>query len=239
VDECATALTPRLGVDLRTVLYPPSSRVEEARARLATTSLTQPALFVVEYALGRLFMAWGVEPQAMLGHSIGEYVAACLSSVLSLTDALDLVAVRGRLMEIPGGGMLAVPLAEAELRATLPAGLSIAAVNGAALCAVSGPTSDVSAFEARLAARGIRTQAIHAAAAFHSAMMEPILDSFRQSVSRIVLAPPSIPYISNVTGTWMTAEDARPGILDAASPADRALLGWTPGGCPRSGADTG
>jgi acyl transferase domain-containing protein len=209
VDECATALTPRLGVDLRTVLYPPSSRVEEARARLATTSLTQPALFVVEYALGRLFMAWGVEPQAMLGHSIGEYVAACLSSVLSLTDALDLVAVRGRLMEIPGGGMLAVPLAEAELRATLPAGLSIAAVNGAALCAVSGPTSDVSAFEARLAARGIRTQAIHAAAAFHSAMMEPILDSFRQSVSRIVLAPPSIPYISNVTGTWMTVEDAR------------------------------
>jgi acyl transferase domain-containing protein/acyl carrier protein len=209
VDECAAALIPKLKVDLRTVLYPPPSRIEEARERLAATSLTQPALFVVEYALARLLMTWGVEPRAMLGHSIGEYVAACLSSVLKLTDALELVAVRGRLMEIPGGGMLAVPLSESELRSMLPAGLSIAAVNGAALCAVSGPTSDVSAFEARLAARGIRTQPIHAAAAFHSAMMEPILDSFEQSVGRIELAPPVIPYISNVTGTWMTEEDAR------------------------------
>ena len=121
VDECATVLMPALGIDLRTVLYPSQSNIEEARARLAATSLTQPALFVVEYAMARLFMTWGVEPHAMLGHSIGEYVAACLSSVLSLTDALHLVALRGRLMEVPGGGMLAVPLAEAELRSMLPA----------------------------------------------------------------------------------------------------------------------
>jgi acyl transferase domain-containing protein/acyl carrier protein len=208
VDDCATTLAPTLGVDLRSVLYPAPGGIEAARARLATTAITQPALFVVEYALARLYLEWGITPQAMLGHSIGEYVAACLAGVMSLADALTLVAERGRLMEVPGGAMLAVPLPETEVRALLPASLSIAAVNGAALCAVSGPTAEVSALEARLAGRGIRAHGIHAAAAFHSAMMEPILGAFRQAVGRVRLSPPSIPYASNVTGTWMTAQDA-------------------------------
>ena len=208
VDRCAAALAPRLGMDLRDVLYPPPDGVEAARARLATTALTQPALFVVEYALATLYLAWGITPQAMLGHSIGEYVAACLAGVISLPDALALVAERGRLMEVPGGAMLAVPLPEQEARALLPPSLSIAAINGPALCAVSGPAADVAALEASLTGRGIRAQAIHAASAFHSAMMEPILDAFRAAIGRVSLSAPSIPYASNVTGAEMTEKDA-------------------------------
>jgi acyl transferase domain-containing protein/acyl carrier protein len=209
VDQCAAELAPTLGVDLRSVLYPAPDGAEAARARLATTAITQPALFVVAYALARLYLEWGIRPQAMLGHSIGEYVAASLAGVISLADALALVAERGRLMEVPGGAMLAVPLAEAEVHALLPMSLSIAAVNGPALCAVSGPASDVAALEARLASRGVRAHPIHAASAFHSAMMEPILDAFRRAIGRVSLASPSMPYVSNVTGTWMTGEDAR------------------------------
>ena len=209
VDRCAAALAPSLGLDLRSVLYPAPDQVDAARARLATTAITQPALFVVEYALAQLYLEWGIRPQAMLGHSIGEYVAACLAGVMSLPDALALVAARGRLMEVPGGAMLAVPLPEPEARALLPASLSIAAINGAALCAVSGPAADVAALEARLTGRGIRAQAIHAASAFHSAMMEPILGAFREALDRVSLSGPSIPYMSNVTGTGMTAEDAK------------------------------
>jgi acyl transferase domain-containing protein/acyl carrier protein len=209
VDQCAATLAPALGLDLRAVLYPAPDAMEAARARLATTAVTQPALFVVEYALARLYLEWGIRPQAMLGHSIGEYVAASLAGVMSLADALTLVAERGRLMEVPGGTMLAVPLPEAEVRALLPVSLSVAAVNGAALCAVSGPASDVAALEARLGSRGIRAHAIHAAAAFHSAMMEPILGSFREAVGRVGLSAPAIPYVSNVTGVGMTAEDAK------------------------------
>jgi len=209
VDQCARRLAPTLGVDLRTVLYPAPDGIETAQARLHTTAITQPALFVVEYALAQLYLEWGIRPHAMLGHSIGEYVAASLAGVISLADALTLVAERGRLMEVPGGAMLAVPLPEADVRALLAASLSIAAVNGPALCAVSGPASDVAALEARLASRGIRAHPIHAAAAFHSAMMEPILETFGRAIGRVSLASPSIPYVSNVTGTWMTGEDAK------------------------------
>jgi acyl transferase domain-containing protein/acyl carrier protein len=208
VDRCAEALAPSLGLDLRTVLYPAPEAADAARARLATTAITQPALFVVEYALARLYMEWGLRPTAMLGHSIGEYVAATLAGVMSLDDALALVAERGRLMEVPGGAMLAVPLPEAEVRALLPATVAVAAVNGPALTAVSGPAADVAALQSRLESRGIRAQAIHVASAFHSAMMDPVLDAFRRAVGRVKLAAPAISYVSNVTGAAMTAADA-------------------------------
>jgi phthiocerol/phenolphthiocerol synthesis type-I polyketide synthase E len=208
VDACTATLVPILGFDLRDVLWPAPDATERARARLSTTAVTQPALFVVEYALARLFMEWGVKPQAMLGHSIGEYVAACLASVLTLPDALRLVAERGRLLEVPGGAMLAVSLGERDLRTLLPATLSIAAINGPALCAVSGPAAEIEAFAARLTGQGIHAQTIHTAAAFHSAMMEPVLEKFREAVGRVALGAPAIPYVSNVTGTWMTMEDA-------------------------------
>jgi acyl transferase domain-containing protein/acyl carrier protein len=208
VDGCSETLAPMLGFDLREVLYPASAGLEAAKARLSTTAVTQPALFVVEYALAGLFMDWGVRPQAMLGHSIGEYVAACLAGVLRIGDALRLVAERGRLMEVPGGAMLAVPMAERELAGCLSAALSIAAVNGPALCAVSGPAAAVEEFKARLAKQGIEALPIHAAAAFHSAMMEPILGAFTGAVRGVTLAAPTIPYVSNVTGTWVTAAEA-------------------------------
>jgi acyl transferase domain-containing protein len=208
IDRCAAMLAPPLGLDLREVIYPAPEAADAARTRLATTAITQPALFVVEYALARLYMEWGLRPTAMLGHSIGEYVGATLAGVMSLDDALALVAERGRLMEVPGGAMLAVPLPEAEVRALLPATVAVAAVNGPALTAVSGPAADVAALQSRLASRGIRAQAIHAASAFHSAMMDPVLEAFRRAVSRVKLSAPALPYVSNVTGTAMTAADA-------------------------------
>ncbi|HYH80546.1 MAG TPA: type I polyketide synthase, partial [Longimicrobium sp.] len=139
LDRCADLLAPGLGVDLRAVLFPVEGGEEEANARLRETRLAQPALFAVEYALAKLWMGRGVQPAAMLGHSIGEYVAACLAGVFSLENALRLVAARARLMQaLPAGSMLAVPLPEAEVRPLLPPALSLAAVNGAAHCVVSG-----------------------------------------------------------------------------------------------------
>ena len=145
----------------------------------------------------------------MIGHSIGEYVAACLAGVLSLEDALSLVAIRGHLMqEMPAGSMLAVPLPEQEVQRLLSGPLSLAVVNGPSLCVVAGPTEAVEAFSYQLAKRGVECRQLHTSHAFHSAMMEPIVGAFMRQVQRITLKPPQIPYLSNVTGTWITAAEA-------------------------------
>ncbi len=176
---------------------------------LNQTQYTQPALFVVEYALAKLWMSWGVQPQAMIGHSIGEYVAACLAGVFSLEDALKLVAERGRLMQsLPAGAMLMVPLAEREVRELLGDQLALAAINSPSRCVVAGPTAAVEALERKLAELGIAGRRLHTSHAFHSAMMEPIVEPFTRQVQRIQLKAPSIPYVSNVTGTWITTEEA-------------------------------
>jgi acyl transferase domain-containing protein/acyl carrier protein len=209
VDRCADLLTPHLGLDLRQVLYPSPERRIEASQQLQQTWLTQPALFVIEYALAQLWMAWGIQPQAMIGHSIGEYVAACLAGVFSLDDALALVAARGRLMQqLPGGAMLAVPLPEEEVHSLLDQHLSLAAVNGPALCVVSGPTAAVEALHDRLAEREVSCLRVHTSHAFHSAMMDPILEPFTERVQAVNLHSPTMPYVSNITGTWVTAADA-------------------------------
>ncbi|HEY3572045.1 MAG TPA: type I polyketide synthase, partial [Thermoanaerobaculia bacterium] len=148
VDRCCEVLRPLLGLDLRAVLYPAPEGMAEAGRRLEQTALAQPALFVIEHALARLWMSWGVRPRAMLGHSLGEYVAACLAGVFSLEDALALVAERGRLMQaLPAGAMLAVPLPEGEIAPLLGPGLALAAVNGPARVVVSGPEAEVAALE--------------------------------------------------------------------------------------------
>ncbi|HEV7785992.1 MAG TPA: type I polyketide synthase, partial [Thermoanaerobaculia bacterium] len=168
VDLCASHLTPHLGLDIRRLFDP------AAAEWLQDTAVAQPALFVVEYALARLWGEWGVKPEVMIGHSIGEYVAACLAGVMSLPDALRLVATRGRLMgALPPGCMTAVHLAEAEVRGILPSDLEIAAVNGPALVVVAGSPAAVAAFEGELAARGIEHRRLKTSHAFHSAMMEP------------------------------------------------------------------
>lgn len=207
VDECANFLTPKLGLDLREVLYPAPAQAEVAAQQLQQTAITQPALFVIEYALAQLWLSWGIRPQAMIGHSIGEYTAACLAGVFSLEDALTLVAERGRLMQsLPGGAMLAVSLAADDIRPLLPDGLSLAAINGPAQCVVSGPTSLIETWHSDLTAKNISCQPLHTSHAFHSAMMEPILPAFKVQVARITLKSPQIPFISNVTGAWITGQ---------------------------------
>ncbi|HEX2206979.1 MAG TPA: beta-ketoacyl synthase N-terminal-like domain-containing protein [Longimicrobium sp.] len=209
LDRCAEVLRPELGFDLRDTLYPAEGDEDAATGRLGQTAVTQPALFAVEYALSRLWMRWGVRPEAMLGHSVGEFVAACLAGVFSLEDALRLVAARGRLMQsLPGGSMLAVHLAEDELLPRLPDGVSLAAVNGPATCAVGGPTDAVRPFEERLRAEGVEVRRLHTSHAFHSGMMDPILEPFRELVLRARPRAPELPYVSSLTGTWITADEA-------------------------------
>jgi acyl transferase domain-containing protein/acyl carrier protein len=177
--------------------------------QLKQTEVTQPALFVIEYALAQLWRSWGIEPTAMIGHSVGEYVAACLAGVLSLEDALKLTAIRGRLIQsLPGGAMLSVPLSERDIQGYLNNHLALAAVNGPALCVVSGTNEAIDALESQLTAQQIVCTRLHTSHAFHSQMMEPILGEFLAAVQGVTLNAPQMPYLSNVTGTWMTAADA-------------------------------
>ena len=209
VDICCQLLKPHLGIDLRQVLYPKPEKLEEASEQMQQTEIAQPALFVTEYALAQLLKEWGVCPTAMMGHSIGEYVAATLSGVFSLEDALALVAARGKLMqELPPGSMLAVPLPETQVKSLLGKTLSLAAINGASSCVVSGVTEAIESLEKHLASQGVESRRLHTSHAFHSPMMESILESFTQKVKQVRLKPPQIPYISNVTGTWITAVEA-------------------------------
>jgi acyl transferase domain-containing protein len=209
IDRCSEILRPKLGVDLRQILYPTPEAAAEAEGSLRQTQFTQPALFTLEFALATLWMSWGVKPALMIGHSIGEYVAACLSGVFTLEDALELVAQRGKLMQsMPSGTMLAVPLPEAELQKMLPPALSLATVNGPSQCVVSGPTPDIDEFVAVLSKLGIAGTVLHTSHAFHSAMMEPILEPFAECVSRVQRNEPLIPFISNLTGTRISTQEA-------------------------------
>jgi acyl transferase domain-containing protein len=216
VDSACETLRSPLGRDLRALLFPPAGDEESAAEALKQTSLTQPALFVIELALARLVMSWGVEPAAMIGHSVGEYVAATLAGVFGRDDALRLVAERGRLMQsMEPGSMLVVPLPAAEMEPLLRDGLALAAVNAPALCVASGPTALVDVLEEGLRRKEVPVTRLHTSHAFHSPMMDPILDTFRDLVARVTLAAPRVPYVSNLTGTWVTAEQAT-------SPADWA-----------------
>ncbi|MBT5903917.1 MAG: SDR family NAD(P)-dependent oxidoreductase [Opitutaceae bacterium] len=209
VDHCAELLEPHLGLDLRTILYPNSGDTEAATEKLKRTALTQPALFVVEYALAKLWQSWGVEPEAMIGHSIGEYVAATLAGVFAVEDALGLVAARGRLMQsLPAGSMLAVPLPESEIAPLLGENLSLAAVNAPGSCVASGSHEAVTELEAVLKGRGVEARRLQTSHAFHSRMMDPILPEFTALVEKVERNAPTLPYVSNLTGTWITPEQA-------------------------------
>ncbi|AMJ68152.1 peptide synthetase [Hymenobacter sp. PAMC 26628] len=208
VDECASLLGPHLPTDLRAVLFAGPGDAA-ADARLRDTRYAQPALFVTEYALARLWASWGVVPTGYCGHSVGEFVAAHLAGVFSLVDALALVATRGRLVgELPGGSMLSVRLAAGQLADLLPAGLSVAAVNGPAAAVVAGPAEDVAAFARTLDAQDVPNRALATSHAFHSAMMDPAVDAFRQAVANVSLHHPQKPVVSTVSGTWLTDAQA-------------------------------
>ncbi len=208
VDYCAHVLEPHLGMDWRQALYPDAATANDAMS-LDQTALAQPALFVIEYALAQLWMSWGVRPEAMLGHSIGEYTAACLAGVFDLEDALRLVAARGQLMqELPGGAMLAVPLSEQEIQRYLQGPLSLAAINAPSRCVVSGPTDEIEALERQLSEQNLPARRLHTSHAFHSTMMTPILDAFKAQFTGITLHAPQMPYVPNVTGTWVRDAEA-------------------------------
>jgi amino acid adenylation domain-containing protein len=213
IDRAAEALEPELGLDLRRLLYPPPEDRQEAAAKLGRTRFTQPALFAVEYALAQLWRSLGIEPAALLGHSVGEFVAACLAGVLTWEDALSLVALRGRLVdELPPGAMLSIPLPADEVAPLLGGTISIAAINAVDRTVVSGPLAAIEKLEERmtlrLADRGLQVRRLATSHAFHSAMMDPAVAALTQAAARIALRPPQIPYLSNVTGTWIRPDEA-------------------------------
>jgi natural product biosynthesis luciferase-like monooxygenase protein/amino acid adenylation domain-containing protein len=209
VDTCAEWLVPHLHCDLREIIYPPVGQEAIAQDQLDRMSLAQPAIFVIEYALAQFWMQRGLRPAAMIGHSIGEYVAACLAGVLSLEDALLLVALRGRLMDqLPSGGMLAVSLSEEKLRPKLSARLSFAAHNSTTDCVVSGPTDAIESLEQSLREQGITCRLLRVSRASHSQMVEPVLEQFTNAVKKCHLHSPRLSYVSNVTGKWITEQEA-------------------------------
>jgi acyl transferase domain-containing protein len=203
LDRCAEILHPHLALDLREAIF------SDDADRLKQTALTQPALFAVEYAIAKQWMAWGIAPESMIGHSVGEYVAACLAGVFSLQDALALVAERGRLMQaLPSGSMLAIPLPAAEVEPALGGSVSVATINAPDRCVVSGPGAEIARLEAELAARGVQAKRVETSHAFHSPMMDPILDAFTARVAGTVRNAPALRWVSNLTGTWITPAEA-------------------------------
>jgi len=207
LDVCADILRPHLGLDPRDLLI---AAQPDAGRLLRRTALAQPILFAVEYALARLWEHWGVIPAALIGHSLGEYVATCLAGVLELEQALILVARRGQLMQAaPPGGMLALPLATASLLPRLPEDVEIAAVNAKDRCVVGGPVQSIELLAAALRNEGIEGQALATSHAFHTAAMDCVLTEFAMQLGRCRRRAPHIPVMSNLTGDWLRADEAK------------------------------
>jgi acyl transferase domain-containing protein len=205
IDRCASLAGRHLGVDLRKILYG-DPRHSDAMKR---PSIALATLFSTEYALAKLWISWGVLPSAMIGHSLGEYVAACLAGVFSLEDAVKLVAFRGMLFErIKEGAMLSVPMPAEVLSSLLENRLCVAAINAPSLCVVAGPVADIEQFERRLAATAVNSQRIALAVPAHSALLDSVLDEFARMVGRVHLRRPTIRIVSNVTGTWIDDREA-------------------------------
>ncbi|WP_405093365.1 amino acid adenylation domain-containing protein [Micromonospora sp. NBC_01392] len=205
VDACAELLGDDLGRDLRAVLDPPPGGHPAAEELLARPELVQPALFVTEYALARTLLARGVTPDLMVGHSLGEYVAACLAGVFPLADALRLVRIRGELVaRTPAGAMLAVGRPEATVTGLLDEGLSLAAVNAPELCVVSGDPAAVGRLRERLTSEGVDCRPLRVTRGYHSALLDPVLDEFAAHAARVAYAEPQRPYLSNLTGGRVT-----------------------------------
>ncbi len=227
-DHCLLVLKQRVGLDLTSLLFAEDKEghhqqpgldlkallgrktsLSQADLQLKQTALAQPAIFMIEYALARLLMHWGLQPKALLGHSLGEYVAACLSGVLSLEDALLVVAKRAEwIQNQQPGAMLAVELSEVEVQPFLEQQIELAIVHGVQQCVLAGPEAAIAALEERLKGQDIAARRVEATHAFHTSMLEPVRKALTTLLASIKLHKPAIPYISNVTGTWITAEQA-------------------------------
>ncbi len=246
LDRCAEILLPHLDLDLRTLLFPSDGNLDGATQYLKQTIYTQPALFAVEYALAQVWMSWGIKPAAMIGHSVGEYVAACLAGIFSVEDALQLLAHRAKLMQDqPEGSMLAVRLSQDQVTKYLDDEISLAVLNSPMLSVLSGTTERIDALHKQLEALGVTANRLHTSHAYHSKMMEPIVGPFVDAVRMVRRNLPSIPYISSLTGTWITEEQIQdplywahqlrfavrfsPGILELQKQPGRVLLEVGPG----------
>jgi acyl transferase domain-containing protein len=229
VDRCAGILHPLLGMDIREVLFPgeaPSdaaptggfdlkrmlgrdAAVDPSAERLNHTELAQPAVFVIDYALAKLWMSFGIVPAAVIGHSLGEYAAACIAGILTLEDALALVADRARIIQaLPGGAMLAVSLSADEVAPWLSPEVVLAAVNAPGLTVLAGLEDAIERVRVAMEADGRVARRLATTHAFHSPMMAPAAERLAARVAQARLNPPSIPLLSNVTGTWITDAEA-------------------------------
>ncbi|MEE8586251.1 MAG: beta-ketoacyl synthase N-terminal-like domain-containing protein, partial [Acidobacteriota bacterium] len=233
LDRCAELLQPLLGENLLKVIYPPEAQDGSARIpagsgtdlrrmlgrqqesespdseRLNQTRLAQPAIFALEYSLAQLWMSWGIRPQALIGYSVGEYVAACLAGVLSLEAALKLVARRAQLIgSLPAGAMLSVPFSRDRSEGLLGEDLWLAAVNGPQQSVLAGSAEAVEALQKRLEEEGESCRRLQTTHAFHTPLLEPICEEITRLASSLQPAEPRIPCISNLTGSWMSADQA-------------------------------
>ncbi|MGV6831722.1 MAG: amino acid adenylation domain-containing protein [bacterium] len=207
-NRCDQILRDEINLDIKSIIYP-QEKNETSEFNLKDTKYTQPALFVVEYALAQLFISLDIKPTMLIGHSIGEFVAAHLAGVMNLKEALVLVAKRGKLVsELPSGGMLSVRESATEIEKILPENISIAAINSDRLCVVSGPDEQIEIFSELLKDKGIANMLLQTSHAFHSKMMNPALPKFKEAVEKVNLKIPKLPIISTVTGEFMTDSQA-------------------------------
>jgi phthiocerol/phenolphthiocerol synthesis type-I polyketide synthase E len=211
IDRCAGILENHLQADIRSFIFPSAKKRKNAAETLKDTKWAQPALFTVSYALSSLWQSWGIQPAAMIGHSIGEYVAAALAGVLSLEDALAVISRRGQLISsLPRGSMLAVFGGTDDVQRFATGEVSLAAINAPGFCVLSGPTSAIDLTEQALVRESIVCRRLHTSHAFHSAMMDPILAEFEEVLARVKLHPPSRPFVATLTGTMAGSEVATP-----------------------------
>ncbi|NMO18894.1 SDR family NAD(P)-dependent oxidoreductase [Pyxidicoccus fallax] len=209
LDECLTLLEQHESLKLRPLLFPEAGKEAEARSQLEQATYALPALLSVELSLAALWKSRGLTPAACMGHSMGEYACAQILGVLSVKDALGIVACRGRLFDqLPPGAMLSVELPEAELKPLLGPGLDLGAHNAPGLCLVSGEVAAIDALAEQLKAREVEARRLHIRVAAHSRMLEPILGAFREYLAKVRFSAPTAPWVSNVTGTWITPEEA-------------------------------
>ena len=208
IDKCSEILKPHLNLDIRELLFPENINEDSAK-KLVQTVYTQPALFVIEYSLAKLFISYGIKPNSMIGHSVGDYVAACLADVFTLEDALYILSRRAKLMQQQkSGSMLSVRSSEEEIKKLLDKDIAIAAINSPNLIVLSGETERIKLFSEKLNEMKIENRILFTSHAYHSQMMEPAIEPFVKEFQNINLNNPSAPFISSLTGTWITDEQA-------------------------------
>ncbi|MBS1800433.1 MAG: SDR family NAD(P)-dependent oxidoreductase [Acidobacteria bacterium] len=211
IDRCAQLLQRHLKQDIRQILFPGARQSKNAAEALKDTKYAQPTLFIIGYALSMLWQTWGIKPAMMIGHSVGEYVAATLAGVMSLDDALAIIARRGKLISaLSRGSMLGVFAEHTAVENFVTDGLALAALNAPGFCVLSGSTRAINRVEKLLIGESIPNRKLHTSHAFHSEMMEPILAEFEEVFAKIKLHSPRLPFISTLTGGMADANVAKP-----------------------------